>query len=83
MLRARDIVVEIEDNGRGIPREKLDSIFEPSFKVSGSRVVTGNWGLFNSRSIIHALGGEIALQSVEGSGTTKPPAQVAQCPLKR
>jgi len=75
MLRARDIVVEIEDNGRGIPRENLDSIFEPSFKVSGSRVVTGNWGLFNSRSIIHALGGEIALQSVEGNhGDDRTPA---------
>ncbi len=64
------VVVEVEDDGHGIPAERLDQIFEPSFTVAEGRVSTGNWGLFNCRSIIHSLGGEIQLESVEGAGTT-------------
>ena len=64
------VVVEIEDDGRGIPTERLDQIFEPSFAVADGRVTTGNWGLFNCRRIIHGLGGEIQIESVLGAGTT-------------
>ncbi len=53
-----------------IPTERLDQILEPSFTMTDGRVSTGNWGLFNCRSIIHSLGGEIQLESVEGAGTT-------------
>lgn len=28
-----------------------------------------NWGLFNCRGIIHALGGDIEIDSIEGEGT--------------
>ena len=63
------VVVEIEDDGRGIPAERLDQIFEPSFAVADGRVTTGNWGLFNCRSIIHSLGGEVQIESVLGAGT--------------
>jgi two-component system, NtrC family, sensor kinase len=69
-VRAGTSVIEVEDDGRGIASERLATIFEPSFTVRGSRIATGNWGLFNSRSIIRALGGEIEIRSVEGKATT-------------
>jgi signal transduction histidine kinase len=59
---------EIEDNGRGIPKEKLDVLFQPRFVVSEGRVSTTNWGLFNCRSIVTSLGGEIEVQSAPGTG---------------
>jgi signal transduction histidine kinase len=68
-MSAASIVVEIEDNGRGIPKEKLDVLFEPRFVVSEGRVSTTNWGLFNCRSIVTSLGGEIEVQSAPGTGT--------------
>ena len=70
LFEPNGILVEVVDDGRGIPTERLDQIFEPSFAVADGRVTTGNWGLFNCRSIIHGLGGEIQIESVLGAGTT-------------
>ena len=64
-----EVVIEVEDDGRGISRERLDHIFEPSFVVTNGRVSTANWGLFNSRNIVTRLGGEIRIESDEGTGT--------------
>jgi signal transduction histidine kinase len=66
---ARELFLEIEDNGRGIPAERLPGLFEPSFDVTGTRVATTNWGLFVSRSIIADHGGQIGIESTEGRGT--------------
>ncbi len=64
-----EIVVEVEDNGRGIPADRLAQIFEPGFAVADGRITTANWGLFNCRNIITGLGGDIRIESVEGRGT--------------
>jgi signal transduction histidine kinase len=68
----RDTIVEvkIEDNGRGIPPERLARIFDPVFNVSDGRVSTGNWGLFTSRQYIKNHGGELRIRSLIGKGTT-------------
>jgi signal transduction histidine kinase len=68
-VRKGEIVIEIDDDGQGIAKDKLAHIFEPSFTVSERRVSTTNWGLFNCRNIIVGLGGEIQIESVEGKGT--------------
>lgn len=68
--RGREIVLEVRDSGRGIPRDRLLHIFDPSFRVEGSRVSTSNWGLFISRSIITEHGGQLEIDSDEGRGTT-------------
>ena len=65
-----DILVRFRDQGRGIPRNRLNQLFEPGLLVKDGRVSIGNWGLFNSRSIPVDHGGDIALDSVEGHGTT-------------
>jgi signal transduction histidine kinase len=69
LLLGEEIVIEVEDDGRGIPVERVPRIFEPSFRTEGGRVSVSNWGLFNCRGIIHALGGDIAIDSIEGEGT--------------
>ncbi|MBM3774378.1 MAG: HAMP domain-containing histidine kinase [Acidobacteria bacterium] len=64
------VQVTFEDNGRGMTPEELENIFDPGFKVSGSRVATSNWSLFNSRQIVFEHGGDIRIDSAEGVGTT-------------
>lgn len=61
--------VTIEDTGPGIPREALDRVFEPFFRVREARVGGSGLGLATVRRIVDALGGEIAVMSAEGAGT--------------
>ena len=61
------ICLRIEDTGKGIPREKLQEIFEPFF-TSGKREGFG-LGLFISRRIIERHGGLIYAESEENKGT--------------
>ncbi|HEY2324789.1 MAG TPA: ATP-binding protein, partial [Thermoanaerobaculia bacterium] len=63
----------IEDEGRGIPKEYLESIFERFKQVdaSDSREKGGTGlGLAICRSIVAAHGGRIWVESEEGKGTT-------------
>lgn len=59
--------VTVRDNGSGIPKEIMDSIFVPFFstKKSGSGI-----GLSLSKQIMLLHGGKIQLQSTETEGTT-------------
>jgi len=59
--------VEIKDNGKGIPPENIERLFEPFFtsKVSGSGL-----GLTNTQNIILSHGGSIRVKSEVGRGTT-------------
>ena len=63
------IHVEIRDDGRGIPGDRLADLFEPTFTVKDGRVVTSNWGLSSSRRIIAEHHGYLELESTEGQGT--------------
>jgi signal transduction histidine kinase len=64
-----DVVVEVHDNGKGIPAERLSRLFDPGFRVQGDRVGT-SWGLFVSRSIVSEHGGQLEISSAVGRGTT-------------
>jgi signal transduction histidine kinase len=67
------VVVEIEDHGRGIPSEKLETVFDKFQQVdaSVSREMGGTGlGLTICKSIIEQHGGEIAVESIEGEGST-------------
>ena len=59
--------IEIEDDGPGIPKEDRKRLFSPFFttKPRGTGM-----GLAIARKIVTAHGGTIALESVEGKGTT-------------
>jgi two-component system NtrC family sensor kinase len=60
--------VEVTDTGHGIPPEHLDRIFEPFFSTKGEKG-TG-LGLSVSHGVIERHGGEIAVHSEMGKGTT-------------
>jgi len=60
----------IRDTGRGIPAEQLQSIFEPFRQVSGMYSDGTGLGLSISSRIVSMLGGEIAVDSHIGVGTT-------------
>jgi two-component system, OmpR family, sensor histidine kinase BaeS len=62
------LVLSVEDTGRGIPPEQLPYVFDRFYKSKDSRG-TG-LGLAIAKSLIVAHGGQIAAQSVPGEGTT-------------
>jgi len=62
-------LVTIADTGRGIPSEHLDRIFDPFFTTKKVGDGTG-LGLSICHDIVQKLGGEIAVETVLGQGTT-------------
>jgi K+-sensing histidine kinase KdpD len=46
-----EIVMVVEDDGKGIDGDALTHLFEPTSRAEHRRVGTGNWGLFTSRGI--------------------------------
>jgi len=61
-------LVEIRDNGPGIPPEILNRVFEPFFTTKPVGVGSG-LGLSICRSIVSAHGGRIEIESEVGKGT--------------
>jgi two-component system sporulation sensor kinase A len=64
---ANEIYIDIQDNGLGIPPERLEDIGVPFFTTKDSG--TG-LGLSISYAIIDAHGGRIEVDSKENRGTT-------------
>lgn len=64
------VLVEISDNGPGIPREAKNRIFEPFFTTKGVGEGTG-LGLDIVRRIIAGHGGEIRVDSAPGKTSFK------------
>ncbi len=64
------VTIAVTDTGSGIPRAHLPHVFERFFGTkSGSRRGTG-LGLAIVKSVTDAHHGNVAIESVEGSGTT-------------
>ena len=63
------ILVEVNDNGSGIPPAILARLFEPFFTTKAATSGTG-LGLAISQSIITDAGGDISVESEPGRGTT-------------
>jgi signal transduction histidine kinase len=61
----RDILVEVRDNGSGIPKELQPRIFEPFFTTKGVGEGTG-LGLDTVQRIVRKHRGEIQVESVPG-----------------
>jgi signal transduction histidine kinase len=66
-------IIEIEDNGPGIPPEDLDRVFEPFYRRDPSRSrQTGGIGLGLAvvRSVARGHGGDVVLSNRAGGGMT-------------
>ncbi|WP_299977326.1 ATP-binding protein [Desulfobacula sp.] len=63
-----DIILEIKDNGIGIPKENLSKIFDPFFTTKSFHEGTG-LGLFVVHKILSNLNGKIDVASTVGKGT--------------
>lgn len=61
------IIIEVADNGMGIPHDKLDNIFEPFFTLKENGV---GLGLAISYQIIKAHNGDIVLQNNPDRGAS-------------
>lgn len=62
------VKVRIEDTGPGIPNAVMERIYEPFYSTKQPGEGTG-LGLFITMKIMQALGGRIAVDSIEGEGT--------------
>lgn len=75
VIRARRVrehlLVEVEDNGPGIPQEHVSRLFERFYRVPDSSKNSRGTGLglYICRKIIEAHRGQIALDSMPGKGT--------------
>jgi signal transduction histidine kinase/CHASE3 domain sensor protein len=63
---------DVEDNGVGIPADRLKEIFEPFVQVDDALTRTASGaglGLAISRDLARAMGGELSVQSEPGRGS--------------
>jgi len=68
-----NIMVEVADNGPGIPAEDLPHVFEKMYRVEKerTRAIEGSGlGLSIVKRIVELHGGEITVESTVGKGTT-------------
>jgi two-component system NtrC family sensor kinase len=63
-----EVRIDVEDTGKGIPPEHLNSIFDPFFTTKKEREGTG-LGLSVTYNVIKKHGGRIEVQSVPDRGT--------------
>jgi signal transduction histidine kinase len=62
------VVIEVADNGTGMPDQVKEKIFQPFFTTKPTGEGTG-LGLSLSYDIVKAHGGEIKVEATEGEGT--------------
>jgi len=71
IVNQTDIIITVEDNGKGISENELKNIFQPFYRAEGNRTITGfGVGLPLVKRIIKLHKGQINVSSVVGKGTT-------------
>ncbi len=65
----KTVFIEVQDNGRGIPKQHLNNIFDPYFTTKRENGGTG-LGLPICYNIVREHGGRIEVKSATGKGST-------------
>jgi signal transduction histidine kinase len=68
---ARELRIEVRDRGPGIPADQLESVFEPFFRLEGSRSRDSGGvglGLSIARNIARWHGGDVSLRNAPDGG---------------
>jgi signal transduction histidine kinase len=67
----RSAVIELKDQGIGIPEADCQNVFSPYFRAQNTGGIRGiGIGLYITKRLVDAHGGSIQISSREGSGTT-------------
>ena len=61
------LLITVDDTGLGISKENLERVFENGFSTKGEGRGTG---LYQVKSLVESLNGEIRVESQEGAGTS-------------
>jgi PAS domain S-box-containing protein len=70
-LEGGEVLIEVLDQGNGIPEWAVDQIFEPFFTTKHTKDGSGlGLGLSVSRGLVEAMGGTLGFVSSPGHGTT-------------
>ena len=65
--KEEDVLIDISDNGMGIPEAKLETIFKP---FNSSKEGHSGLGLAFCKNAAETAGGSLSIKSTEGKGTT-------------
>jgi signal transduction histidine kinase len=72
--RAGEVRIAVTDTGRGIEKDKLDTIFDPFVQVDRKSNESSQQGvglgLAISRELARAMGGDLTVESTVGAGST-------------
>jgi signal transduction histidine kinase len=65
---ADTVIISVQDNGMGIPKDDLDKIFDLYGRLHHDIEGQGI-GLYLAQKIVHAAGGNITVESEQGKGS--------------
>ena len=65
----RGVLIEVADNGPGIPKDQLENVFQEFHRLHGSEQPGAGLGLAIGRRVARLLGGDIKAQSDRGAGS--------------
>ncbi|MHC6227131.1 ATP-binding protein [Pseudomonas sp. X10] len=64
---ASGVVLQVDDQGPGVPEQRLERVFEPHFRLAAQQQGYG-LGLGIARNIAHSHGGEVSLLNLRQGG---------------
>jgi len=68
VINENNAIVTVEDNGEGIPKSRLSSIFDMFYRATENKQGSG-LGLYIVKNVVEKLGGKIKVESEENQGT--------------
>jgi signal transduction histidine kinase len=69
--KGTQVEIRVQDFGEGMPPDKLQHVFDRFYRGDESSTIPGfGLGLSIARTLVNGMGGEIAMESEVGKGST-------------